>query len=334
MEKGPVLIELEGPEPSVLDAPDVEPAPEFAAGGNAMQSVARVTGRQPSRLAIWFWRLAGALLVTVVGIAAWDFAAGLVARNIALGWTVTALMAAVSVVSLLLVLRELAALGRLARVDGLKRRADAARAGGDLGHAREAVAALSTLYANRGELSEGRARLDALQGDQLDSDGLMKLAEETLLVPLDHLASREIEAAARQVATVTALVPLALADVLAALVANLRMIRRVAEIYGGRGGVLGGWRLTRSVMAHLVATGAVAIGDDLLEPVLGGTVLGKLSRRFGEGLVNGALTVRVGVATMDVCRPLSFGEGTRPKVRDIVGRSLSGLMGASTKQRV
>ena len=77
-----------------------------------------------------------------------------------------------------------------------------------------------------------------------------------LLAPLDALASREVESAARQVATVTALVPLALADVAAALTANVRMIRRVAEVYGGRSGTLGGWRLTRAVFSHMVATGA------------------------------------------------------------------------------
>ena len=126
-------------------------------------------------------------------------------------------------------------------------------------------------------------------------------------------------------ATVTALVPLALADVIAALTANLRMIRRVAEIYGGRSGFLGSWRLTRAVFAHLVATGAVAVGDDLLEPVLGGTVLAKLSRRFGEGLVNGALAARVGVAAMEVCRPLPFSKSRRPSVRGIVRRALTGL---------
>ena len=126
-------------------------------------------------------------------------------------------------------------------------------------------------------------------------------------------------------ATVTALVPLALADVVAALTANLRMIRRIAEVYGGRSGFFGSWRLTRAVLSHMVATGAVAVGDDLLEPVLGGTILGKLSRRFGEGLVNGALTARVGVAAMEVCRPLPFGEGATPKVRRIVKNALSGL---------
>ena len=56
------------------------------------------------------------------------------------------------------------------------------------------------------------------------------------------------------------------------------MIRRVAEIYGGRSGTLGSWRLTRAVMTHLVATGAVAIGDDLIGSVAGGSVLKELAK--------------------------------------------------------
>jgi putative membrane protein len=135
-----------------------------------------------------------------------------------------------------------------------------------------------------------------------------------------------VESAARQVAAVTALVPLALADVAAALVANLRMIRRVAEVYGGRAGALGGWRLARTVMAHLVATGAVAVGDDLIHSVAGGSVLTRLSRRFGEGLVNGALTARVGLAAMEVCRPLPFAAVPPPSITALVGRALTGLM--------
>ena len=133
--------------------------------------------------------------------------------------------------------------------------------------------------------------------------------------------------AARQVATVTALVPLALADVVTALTANIRMIRRVAEIYGGRSGTLGSWRLTRAVMTHLVATGAVAAGDDLIGSLAGGGVLSKLSRRFGEGVVNGALTARVGVAAMEVCRPLPFRRKTRPSVSALVSRALAGVFG-------
>jgi putative membrane protein len=127
------------------------------------------------------------------------------------------------------------------------------------------------------------------------------------------------------VATVTAIVPLALADVIAALTANLRMIRRIAEIYGGRSGLFGSIRLARAVMTHLVATGAVAVGDDMIGSIAGGGMLARVSRRFGEGVINGALTARVGVAAMEVCRPLPFREMKRPAIGALVKRALAGL---------
>jgi putative membrane protein len=105
------------------------------------------------------------------------------------------------------------------------------------------------------------------------------------------------------------------------------MIRAVAEIYGGRAGWLGSWRLLKAVAGHLVATGAVAMGDDLLGPLVGGGVLAKLSRRFGEGLVNGALTARVGAAAIEVCRPLPFIARPRPSGRALAAQALRGIVG-------
>ena len=66
--------------------------------------------------------------------------------------------------------------------------------------------------------------------------------------------------------------------------------------YRGSHGTFGSWRLMRRVFGHLIATGAVALTDDLLGDVAGGGVLSKLSRHFGEGVVNGVLTARVDVA--------------------------------------
>ncbi|MGV6846857.1 MAG: YcjF family protein [Marinibacterium sp.] len=345
MTKGPVLFDLEADSnarpqekpqatPKVADAPPVpdldpfgtEPPPQ----GAAMQGAARMAAGQPSRLARWFWGLMLSLVGAAVSVGAWNFATALLARNPILGWAVTALIAALLIVLLLIAFRELAAFGRLSRIDGLRHRAQSARTDGDLEAARDVIARLDRLYKGREDARWGRERLAEMAPDQFDAADLLAVAEDTLLAPLDAAAQREIEAAARQVATVTALVPLALADVATALTANLRMIRRVAEIYGGRSGFFGGWRLTRAVFTHLVATGAVAIGDDMLEPILGGSVLSKLSRRFGEGLVNGALSARVGVAAMDVCRPLPFSPRHRPSVRGIVKNALAGLFGRSS----
>jgi len=327
-EKGPVLIELDGPaDDTPATAPPV-PEPDLPPPtGQAMQTVATLTARRGGRLGRWFWSLAVAIIGFVASVAAYDFVTGLIARNPVLGATAMALVSAFVFVMLILALREWVAFVRLRRVDGIHRRAEEALAHKSLPEAREVSRSLKRLYAGRDELKWGLERLSEREGEQFEAEDLLGLAEAEVLAPLDAAARLEVEAAARQVATVTAIVPLALADVVTALTSNIRMIRRVAEIYGGRAGTLGSWRLTRAVMTHLVATGAVAVGDDLIGSLAGGGVLSKLSRRFGEGVVNGALTARVGVAAMEVCRPLPFNRKPRPSVTGLVKRALTGLFG-------
>lgn len=323
----PVVIELD--DSADLTPQTAPPVPDDLppAANTAMGQAVALAARRPSRLARLFWSSLTALIGFAASLAAWNFVTGLLERNPVLGAIALGLTGLVLGALLLIGLRELAALARLSRIDGLHRQAEEARASGDLSAARALVDRLEALYARREDMAWARQRLADRRGDPLDADALLDVAEAELMAPLDVAAQREVENAARQVATVTALVPLALADLVTALTANLRMIRRVAEIYGGRGGMLGNWRLTRAVMAHLVATGAVAVGDDMLEPLIGGGVLGTLSRRFGEGLVNGALTARVGVAAIEVCRPMPFGQSDRPRARTIVKRALTGLFG-------
>ncbi|WP_424979886.1 YcjF family protein [Leisingera sp. S232] len=326
----PVLFDLEdeAQAPRVSDAP---PVPDLAAGGGqplAMEQAARIAARRPSRLARWFWLLLAALFGAMASVAAWDFAAGLILRFPVLGWTISIGMAVLVLMASLMGLRELAALSRLRRVDALRQQASDTE---DLAAAQAYTARLVAFYKRREDLIWNQARLAERQAEVMDGDALLLLVEDELLAPLDALALREVEAAARQVATVTALVPMALADVLTALVSSLRMIRRVAAIYGGRPGYFSSWRLTRTVLAHLAATGAVAAGDDLLEPVLGGSVLSKLSRRFGEGLVNGALSARVGIAAMEVCRPMPFSPQHKPSTRRAVQRALTGVFAKEKK---
>lgn len=315
------------------DAPtpaSVPPVPDLTlpAQDTAMQVAARVAARRGAGLggfAVWAFI---ALFTFVISMSAWDFVTGLLARNSILGSIAAALVALAVFAALLLALREWAAFARMARIDQLRRNAESAT---DLKAARGVVHALDRLYAARPDLQQARTRLETRGVEVFDADGLLALAETELLAPLDQAARREIEAAARQVATVTALVPLALADVATALFANLRMIRRIAEIYGGRSGALGSWRLLRTVFGHLIATGALAVGDDLIHSVAGGGLLSKVSRRFGEGVVNAALTARVGIAATEVCRPMPFRAAPRPRVTNLVSRALTGLFGSAEK---
>lgn len=299
-----------------------EPAPP-----PAMARAAAMVSAAPSGLAATFFGLVLAFIAFAFSVSAFQWVERLIVEHPVLGWIGAALLGAVVLIAVAVALRELLALRRLARIDHLQRDAAEALARGDLSLARGVARGLAGLYAERPALDRARERVRAREADIFDADGLLRLAETELLAPLDLAARAEVEAAARQVATVTAVVPLPLADIAAALAANLRMIRRIATIYGGRSGTVGAWRLVRTVMTHLVATGAVAVGDDVIHGLAGGTVLARLSRRFGEGVVNGTLTARVGVAAIEVCRPLPFLARERPSVTALVGGALKGLFG-------
>jgi putative membrane protein len=317
----PLILELE----DEVDPSTAEPVPEVLPQGQAMQMAAQIGAPKSvlTRFALWAF---GAFFTFALTVAAWEFVTGLLARNVLLGWVAGGLLALAVLAALLLAGREWSAYARLARLDHLRRDAVAARLTGDLALARRTVTALVGLYSSRADTAWSRARLAERQAEVMDADAVLALAEAELMPPLDARARAEVEAAARQVATVTALVPLALADVATAMVANLRMIRRIAEIYGGRSGALGSWGLLRRVFASLLAAGALALTDDLIGSVAGGGVLAKVSRRFGEGVVNGALTARVGLAAIDLCRPMPFVALDRPSTSGTVSRALGGLI--------
>ncbi len=317
--RDPVILDLD--ETPLPDAPP--PVPD-AAPPAAERVLAAARGRRLSGLARLFWASLGGLVVLWAGLSLHDFVAGLIAARPWAGWLALGLALALGFTLLALALGELAALARLNRVDRLRARARAALEDGSPEGLQAALRGLDRLYASRPELEIARARVAAAKADTPDAAAMLAIAEREILAPLDRRAEERTAAAAREVAAATALIPVALIDMAAVLLINLRMIRAVAVLYDGRAGWIGSWRLMRAVAAHLIATGAVAATDDLLGPLVGGGVLGKLSRRFGEAAVNAALTARVGVAAIEVCRPLPFAARPPPKARNIVLTALKG----------
>ncbi|MEL6575564.1 MAG: TIGR01620 family protein [Pseudomonadota bacterium] len=317
--------------PFTLDPADLPPpaeTPQTAAQPDApppaMVRAAGLGRRRGGWLGKVFWGALGALVLVLATNALTVTINDLISRNAVFGQIALVLLGLLLFTVLIALIRELAALSRLASVETARAASVAARSG-TMAEARAAAETVVKLYRNRADVRWGKAELAGRMAELVDPDALLDVTERELLAPLDRAAEQEVVSAARQVATVTAVVPMAAADVVVALVTSTRMIRRIAEIYGGRAGTLGAWRLFRAVMAHLVATGAVAVGDDLISSVLGGGVLSKVSRRFGEGVVNGALTARVGLAAMEVCRPMPFVATKRASVTSVVQRALTGL---------
>jgi putative membrane protein len=117
---------------------------------------------------------------------------------------------------------------------------------------------------------------------------------------------------------VTAVSTRAVVDLAYVLFEAGRLIRRLSELYGGRPGTLGFFRLARDVIAHLAVTGSIAVGDSLVQQIVGHGLAARLSAKLGEGVVNGMMTVRIGIAAMETVRPLPFAAARRPRIGDFL----------------
>ena len=62
--------------------------------------------------------------------------------------------------------------------------------------------------------------------------------------------------------------------------------------------------------------------DALIQQILGHGIAAKLSARLGEGMLNGLLTARLGLAAIEVIRPLPFTGLSRPTLRDLMSDAL------------
>jgi putative membrane protein len=239
-------------------------------------------------------------------------------RNDWLGWTAVTLLGIGLAAGAVILGRELVGLFRLRRLGGIRLAAEKALASRDVKAEAAVIASLIDVLSARPELAWSIERLLAHQRDVRDPGDLLALADRDVLAALDADARRIVLSSAKRVATFTALSPMALIAVAFVAIENVRLMRALAALYGGRPGVIGALRLARLVISHLIATGGVALTDDLLGQFLGQDVLRRLSRRLGEGAFNGALTARLGTAAVEVIRPLPFITAQPLRARDFI----------------
>ena len=252
------------------------------------------------------------------GLAAARFVSDVLDRSDWIGIAGWSLLIVAALAAIILAMRELVGLMRLSRLAHLRIAAEAALRDRDATAERHLVRRMRRILGARPNLAWAAARFAEHEQDVRDPGDLFALADRELMTPLDTDARRLILSSSKRVSLVTAMSPVAFLAIAFVLLENLRLLRGLATIYGGRPGFIGSVRLARMVFVHILATGGVALTDDLIGQFIGQDLARRLSRRLGEGLFNGALTARIGVAALDICRPLPFVEAKPVRIRDIL----------------
>jgi len=321
----PQTFRLDDPEVVVVDADDagrpgrgtIQITPEADPSQLPVPVEVVLPARRGFRWGTLFWGSGAGLVLLGLGLGVTHLIEDLFARSQALGYVGAGLAAAAAVALAAVIARETYGLVRLATIEKLHQRAAAVLLSDDRAESRAVVAELLRIAHANPRLARPRAALVGHTDEIIDGGDMIKLAERELMTPLDLEARRLVSVAAQRVSVVTAVSPRAMIDVLFVFVASLRLIRQLARLYGGRPGALGMISLLRHVIAHLAITGGMAASDSLIQQVLGHGIAAKLSQRLGEGVLNGLLTARLGLAAIDVTRPLPFAALPRPALADL-----------------
>ncbi len=298
---------------------------------NAIEPDANTKSDPPRRSLLgWGGLLVSTLIgLTMLSLSIWfaRFTSVALTRNDWLGWTAQGLIALAAFAAAVLIIREIVGLFRLSRLTRLRKDTEHALASKTKKHEQAVVRRLKSQFSGR-EHRWDLQRFRDKERHMQEPGELIGLADCVLLAGPDREARSVIYQSARRTAVVTAVVPIAFIVVLFVLFENLRMIRRIAGAYEGRPGFFGGVRLFWWIVAHIAATGAIALTDDLWGQFLGQDVARRLSRRLGEGAFNGAMTARLGIAALRVCRPLPYINAKPPRLRSILAELFPDLKAA------
>ena len=258
-----------------------------------------------------------ALVVVALAFDAADLMGRSFAASSALGVLVTGVLAVTVGTALKLALDEMVSIRRLRQIDGLRARADELALTNGHGSALAFAETLSGFYGEREDLAPALESLHGAVNDAHSDGEVIALIDRQVLSGIDQRAYGLVLRASRDTALATALSPSAALDVAIVLWRNLKLVREVSTLYGARPGQFGAWRLMRRMLENLAVAGVAEGVSHAAADAVGGSLAAAISTRLGQGMINGLLTARIGLAAMNLCRPVAFTADNKPTLRRI-----------------
>lgn len=320
-----------GPKPQELAPAETQLAPE-----PPVRLPVPARGKRRGLLRVFGWSLA-LFAVATIGFELWQFLARAFETSFAVGTALAALVALATGTGVAVILREISSFGRemrkLREVESLTSRAaaliaaDGAEGGRGDGRALALAARIVEPYSLRPELAGAIERFRASANTAHSNRQVLELLTETVVRPLDRQAYSAVGRAAKDAGVGVALSPSGLLDAGLVVWRTLRLVREVAAIYGFRPGFFARMRLVQRILGNAATAGAGGFVADAMLAHAGARLGGLLlSVWAGEGMLTAARTARMGLLTMEACRPVPFGEADRASIARLT-RELSAQLG-------
>lgn len=159
---------------------------------------------------------------------------------------------------------------------------------------------------------------------------LVMLYDTQVLQYIDNEAQQIVATSASGSALLVALSPMATLDMAAVLWRGTRMIEKISDLYGVRLGYRSRLKLYKMLLTQMVFVGGTELIADLATTSLGAELLGKLSARSAQGVSAGIFTARLGIKTMELCRPIPTFDKRPVRLHHVVKQVFKSLTSQST----
>ncbi|TLU64849.1 TIGR01620 family protein [Thalassotalea litorea] len=287
----------------------------------------------PRKRANWLWRIAGFSFTGIVIYELVDFfIAGFASSPLVTG--VYALLAgSVGTIALLTLFKELRGLRQYRRQQDRQQQASDYLEHKGHGDSRKFCQKLTDKLPMDSVEVLHHKFADNLS-EHFNDEEVMTLYSRQVLSEVDKQAMEQVAKFSSEAVVLVAISPIAIVDMMILLWRNLRMLDKVAGLYGIRLGYWSRISLIKQVFVNMVYAGASEIIADVGVDMLGVETLGKLSTRLAQGLGAGMLTAKLGIRTIKLCRPVPFVEnppGIKQVRRQVVAQVRQLMSKATTK---
>lgn len=255
----------------------------------------------------WLWRIAGGALLGVIVFEVINFFIQGFSNSPIITSIYALLFGAIAIISALTLFKELRGLRQFKRQSKTQYKVQQLL-NNELNFDSVAFCQkISTNLPSDSVIEQQNLWLEALT-DDLTEQECMTLYSRMVLSKVDEQALTQVAKFSTEAVVLVAVSPVAIIDMLIIMWRNLRMIDKVAGLYGIRLGYWSRIKLIKQVFTNMAYAGASEIIADVGLEVLGIDTLGKLSTRMAQGLGAGMLTAKLGVKTVALCRPVPFTE--------------------------